>query len=478
MPAAVMGLPKAGWRANRGGQWAFLACPYWECLTDGDRGGGKSASLIVSFLAHVGKGYGPDWRGVIFRMTYPELDDLIAKSTAIITDCYPGALYNKSSHEWTFPDGEKLMFRHLENLKSYFRYHGASFPWIGFDELTSWPNDEPYVAMLSCSRPTSSRPDMPLMVRATTNSYGVGFQWCKSRFIQGKKPFVPYGEPGRERIRIPIRWRENEAFVEADPDYHARLADTITNDAQRKAWLDNSWDIVAGGRFADSWRESVHVLEPFNIPAGWRIDRSHDWGSSAPFATLWYAESNGEQIEDGRSWPRGTLFVIHEDYGCEGDMHAPNWKPNVGLGLGPIEIAQRTKQHETRMREWGLIKRQPSPGPGDDPLFDVSRGRSMASIMSEHGIVWTKPSKGPGSRVTGWQLLEDRLRESLRQPMERAGLFVFDTCQHLIRTLPLAQRDPKKVEDIDTDGEDHCLDSLRLKLLSYGSGPVIHGVSL
>lgn len=478
MATATLERPRSTWRPNKGGQRAFLACPFWEALADGDRGGGKSAALIVAYLAHVGKGFGADWRGVILRMTYPELDDLVAKSIAIITNCYPGAQYNKSSHEWTFPDGEKLLFRHLDNLKAYYRLHGSSFCFIGFDELTSWPNDEPYVAMLSCSRPTSSRPDMPLMVRSTTNSWGVGHQWIKSRFVQGKRPYVPYGEPGRERIRIPIRWRENERFVEADPDYHARLADTIINESQRKAWLDASWDIVAGGRFADSWRESVHVLEPFNIPERWRIDRSHDWGSSAPFATLWYAESNGEQIEDGRSWPKGTLFVIHEDYGCQGDPQMPGWKPNVGIGLGPAEIAERTKQHETRMREWGLIKRQPQPGPGDDPLFDTTRGRSMASIMSERGIHWNKPAKGPGSRVTGWQLLEDRLRSSMCYPMEAPGLFVFDTCEHLIRTLPLAQRDPKKIEDIESSGEDHLLDSLRLKCLSHGSGNVIRGVSL
>lgn len=477
--SAVMEAPSPAWKANRGGQWAFLACPFWEALADGDRGGGKSASLIVSYLCHVGKGYGADWRGVIFRRTYPELDDLIAKSMTIINGCYPGAAYNKSSHEWTFADGEKLIFRHLENLRSYFSYHGASFPWIGFDELTSWGTDEAYVAMLSCSRPTSSRPDMPLMVRSTTNSYGPGHSWCRSRFIQGKQPFVPYGEPGRQRVRIPIQWRENEAFVEADPGYHARLADTIGNEAQRKAWLENSWDIIAGGRFSDVWRESVHVLEPFDIPASWRVDRSHDWGSSAPFATLWYAESTGEKIDDGRSWPRGTIFVIGEDYGCEGSMYDVNWKPNVGIRLGPAEIADRTKMHESRMREWGLIKRQPQPGPADDPIFDVSRGRSMASVMAERGVVWNKPSKGPGSRVTGWQILEDKLKASLAWPMEQPGLFIFNTCQHLIRTLPLAQRDEKKPEDIETLGvEDHLLDSLRLKLISYGSGNIIRGVSL
>lgn len=318
---------------------------------------------------------------------------------------------------------------------------------------------------------------MPLMVRSTTNSYGVGFSWVKSRFVTGKKPNVPYGEPGMQRIRIPIRWRDNIHFVESDPQYHSRLASTITNEGQRKAWLENSWDIISGGRFSDVFRESVHVLEPFNIPQAWRLDRSFDWGSSAPFCTLWYAESNGESIPDGRSWPKGTLFVIHEDYGCQGDMLEPGWKPNVGLGLGPVEIARRTKDHEAKLREWGLISRQPQPGPADDPMFDVSRGKSMASMMADLGLVWMKPSKGPGSRITGWQILEDKLKASMQWPMEQPGIFFFDTCRHLIRTLPAAQRDAKKIEDIDM-AEDHCLDAIRYRLISYTGGSILHGVSL
>lgn len=469
--------PRPVWRANRGGQWLAICSPHWEMLIDGNRGSGKSAALIASFLHHVGKGFGADWRGVIFRLTYPELGDLIDKSIAFISKAFPRASYNVAGHEWTFPGGEKLLFRHLENLRSYQHYHGQSFSFIGFDELTGWMTDEAYTAMLSCSRPPSARTGVPLKVRSTTNSWGSGFSWVKARFVTNREPFKPYGEEGRQRIRIPIQWDENEPFREADPAYHARLSDSISSEAQRAAWLSNSWDYVGGGRFADCFRESVHVLEPFNIPSSWTVTRSFDWGSSVPFATLWYAESTGEQIEDGRSWPRGTLFVIDEDYGCEGNPNDANWKPNVGLRLGPIEMAQRTRMHEDRMRQWGLIKRQPQPGPADDPLFDVSRGRSMASIMSEHGVVWNRPSKGPGSRITGWQLLEDRLKASMQHPMEQPGIFMFNTCQHLIRTLPLAMRDPKKPEDILLD-EDHALDSARLKLLSYGTGNVVRGVSL
>ncbi len=475
MPATP---PNAIWRANKGGQWAFLASPYWEALANGDRGGGKTATLIISFLKHVGKGFGTNWRGVIFRLTYPELGDVIDRSKTIIPASFPGANYNIAKYEWDFPAGEKLMFRHLENLKAYSGHHGHSYPFIAFDELTAWSSPEPYEAMLSCSRPVSANPGIPLMIRATTNSWGVGFSWVRQRFIQGKEPYKPYGPKGRERIRIPIRWQENRPFVSTDPDYHIRLAESISNEAQRKAWIDNSWDIMAGGRFSDVWRESVHWVEPFQIPERWYVDRSHDWGSSAPFCTLWYAESNGEQIEDGRSWPAGTIFVISEDYGCEGDFNDPNWKPNVGLGLSNTELAIRTRNHEENMLTWGLIKYKPNAGPGDDPLFDVTRGRSMNSQMSDYGISWLRPSKGPGSRVTGWQLIEDRLKASMAWPQEEPGLFMFNTCHHLRRTLPIAPRDVKKPDDIDT-ADDHALDCLRIKLLSYNSGAsIVHGVTL
>ena len=41
-------------------------------------------------------------------------------------------------------------------------------------------------------------------------------------------------------------------------------------------------------------------------------------------------------------------------------------------------------------------------------------------------------------------------------------LYVFDTCKHFIRTVPNLVYDETDVEDIDTDGEDHIYDELRM----------------
>ena len=44
--------------------------------------------------------------------------------------------------------------------------------------------------------------------------------------------------------------------------------------------------------------------------------------------------------------------------------------------------------------------------------------------------------------------------------------YVFNTCKHFIRTIPLLQYDEHKVEDVDTTGEDHIGDMWRYVLMS------------
>ena len=45
-------------------------------------------------------------------------------------------------------------------------------------------------------------------------------------------------------------------------------------------------------------------------------------------------------------------------------------------------------------------------------------------------------------------------------------LFVFSTCRELIRTLPMMLHDPTHPEDLDTDLEDHAVDSCRYLVMS------------
>lgn len=53
-------------------------------------------------------------------------------------------------------------------------------------------------------------------------------------------------------------------------------------------------------------------------------------------------------------------------------------------------------------------------------------------------------------------------------------LYVFNTCRHMIRTLPALVYDQTNVEDIDTDGEDHAYDSLRYMMMDHPIPPRAH----
>ena len=71
---------KLDWVPQPGSQEAFVNCPIGEALIEGPRGGGKTDGLLMDFAQHVGKGYGAEWRGILFRRTFPELSDVIQKS--------------------------------------------------------------------------------------------------------------------------------------------------------------------------------------------------------------------------------------------------------------------------------------------------------------------------------------------------------------------------------------------------------------
>lgn len=463
--------PRVIWAPHPGSQTDFLRCPYREVLYHGTRGPGKSDALLMDFAQHVGRGYGSAWTGILFRRTMPELRDLIAKSQKWFNQIFPDASFNKNEHTWVWPGGEKLILTYMHDPEDYWGYHGHEYPWIGWSELTTWPSLDCYERMRSCCR--SSHPDVPRKIRAETNPWGPGHGAVKAYFID------PCPVPGRPfRFEVPLddgstvaltrahlfgHLSENKTLGGAEGKTYLAEISSVEDPALRKAWLEGSWDIVAGGMFTDSWRKAVHVIAPFKIPAAWRKDRSFDWGTAKPFSVGWWAESNGEEVElaDGsrRSFPRGTLFRVAEWYGCQ------KGKPNKGLGLVSSEVARTMREMETQLgKSLGLVN--VLPGPADSAIYDAGHdGRSIGDVMAQNGVRWLPAQKGPGSRRNGWQLLRERLAASTKHPMESPGLFVFDSCADFIRTIPSLQRSERDPEDVDTDSEDHVGDETRYRLL-------------
>jgi len=461
---------QAVWAPQTGSQVAFLAATsIFEVLYEGTRGPGKTDCLLMDFFQHVGKGYGAEWRGVLFRQTYKQLSDVVIKSTKWFKQVCPGAVFNQQDYKWTFPSGEVLYLRYMNREEDYWNYHGHAYPWIGWEELCNWGTDKCYKVMMSCCR--STKVGMPRCYRATANPYGPGHNWVKKRWqlpqMRGKVIRGTKDEP--PRVAIHGKLIENKVLLHADPDYINKIKASARNPSELAAWVDGSWDITAGGMFDDLWDSRYHVVPgvPLHvIPKRWKMDRTFDWGSSKPFAVSWWAESNGEPFEfQGHVYGKvaGDLYLVQEWYGTNGN-------PNEGVRMLATDIAEGIRD---RQKDWGIDARV-RPGPADSAIYDRENGNCIAEDMAKKGVVWVPVVKGPGSRKQGWEQVRKRLAAACPPigggPRETPGLFFMDACRYAVDLFPNTPRSDKDLDDVDTESEDHLQDSCRYRIYKKVTG--------
>ena len=428
---------------QHGPQADFLACPADEIFYGGARGGGKSHGILLDFCQHAIE-HGEHVNGILFRRTYPELEDLQNKANKIFP--FLNATWRAQARQWIFPSGASLKMRYLSNEDTANNYIGHEYTWMGFDQLDLWPKQTTVDKLKANLRNPHG---IPSRMVATGNPGGVGHNWIKERYIDPAKPrSLIKSENGTTRCFIPAKVTDNKILLDSDPKYIDRLKESGPEWLVR-AWLDGDWDIVAGGMFDDVWKRDVHVLEPFEVPKHWRIDRSFDWGSSAPFSVQWWAESDGTPINDGRVWPRCTLFHIAEWYGCNG-------VPNEGIKMLASEIARGILDIEKKMGMRVLT------GCADPAIFTSQNGVSISDDMARIGVRW---DRADNTRKVGWEKMRRMLKASLAEKMEERGLFVFSTCRHFIRTIPSLPRDPRDLDDLDTTSEDHIADACRYRIM-------------
>lgn len=430
------------WAPQPGPQTEALSadwCP--ELFYGGAAGGGKSDFLLGDFLQDV-ETYGEAWRGVIFRRTYPELEELIARSKEI----YPatGGEWKEQPKWWTWPNGAILRMRYLERPDDALRYQGHQYTWIGWDELTQWASPFAYRYLRARLRSASNVPTK--RIRAAANPGGVGHHWVKAMFIDhAPSGYVPILDPetGMERMFIPSKLRDNTILMQSDPGYVGRLKGLGSPELVR-AMLEGDWSVVTGAFFPE-WRTDLHVVDPIQLPEHWHRYGAIDWGSARPFAVLWIAVSDGTLPQ----FPRGALVVYREWYGTTGE-------PNVGLRMTADAVGLGIAQKHARDTQDRKLMYYCDPA-----MFTADGGPSIAERMATAGKLHV--TRADNARVQrmgamgGWDQLRQRLLGEDGRPM----LYVFSTCTHLIRTLPALQHDQDRPEDVDTDGEDHAPDALR-----------------
>ncbi|MGM9642343.1 MAG: terminase large subunit domain-containing protein [Eubacteriales bacterium] len=443
-----------------------------EALYGGAAGGGKSDALVIEATRQV---HIPYYKALIIRKTFPQLTELIEKSQRYYSVAFPKAKYNEAKHTWTFPSGAKIVFGSMQHTKDKLNYQGKAYDFIAFDELTHFTYDE-YIYLKSRNRPNG--PGTRCYIRSTANPGGVGHGWVKERFITAAKPMTTIWEKvivhypdGRteekwsSRVFVPSSVFDNKILLENDPDYLARLASMP--EAEKKALLYGDWDSFSGQYFAE-WRDSpdiklcheagispeealvqrrfTHVIEPFNIPRGWNIMRSYDFGYNKPFSLQYWAVDYD-----------GVLYNILEFYGC-------TQTPNEGVKWTPEEQFRRFAELESQ-HSW-LKGRKIVDSVADPSIWDTSRGPSTAEIAEKYGIYFTP---GDNERVAGWLMMRYYLQ------FDENGyprMYFFNNCKAARRTIPLMLFSETHPEDLDSDLEDHACDSIRYMCMSRPIKPL------
>lgn len=498
----------------RSSQSLALTAPVQSLLLTGGRGWGKTEAQLMRFRSRVGMGYGTYWRGIIFDREYKNLDDLVVKSRRLFGVLDHGRaqwLASNSAYKWVWDTGEELLFRAAADEKDYWDYHGHEYPFIGFNELTKYPNNKLYRMLMSVNRSgfdpeehtpkvTSDNfakhlsheygrevrvgdyetpdglplPPIPLEEVSTTNPYGPGHNWVKQQWIDP----APYGKivPRTTRIFDPKTqedmdvtrrqvalfgtFRENPYL---SPQYIANLYEE-TDENILKAWLSGDWDIVAGGAFDDVWVKAKHVLPRFRIPKSWHVDRAMDWGSSHPFSVGWFAEATDEEVvmPDGStmSFRPGSLIQIAELYG------ATSFGTNQGVKWGATKVAKEIKRVEEELAKEGWYTGRIWPGPADNQIANVIDDDldTIEKRFRDEGVSWEKSIKTPGSRVNGLELVRERMT-AVKKGQEKPGLYFMVNCRASIATIPILPRDDKRIDDVDTTAEDHAYDMVRYRVL-------------
>lgn len=451
------------WRPQPGRQKAYIDCGVYETFFGGARGGSKTDSALGKQGLKACK-YGPHYNGLFFRREMPNLDDAIQRSKEIYGPM--GGEWVDQKKTWWIPGAGgmgRLRFRPLFRVEDASKYQGQNVSDVVVEEAGEYPDPAPIMRLHGLLR---SAHGVPTQMTLTGNPGGAGHHWLKERYIDAGPPMVPIIETfrweehsfTRARVFIPSKVTDNRILMVRDPNYIANLH-LVGSTALVRAWLEGDWDAVQGAFFGEFTR-STHVYPShcFTPPEHWARIRAMDWGSAKPFAVVWFAVSDGSDLR----FPRGCLVAYRELYGVK-EKSGSGFEPNVGIKKDAEAVAEMIVDAE---RDDFVDKAVLDPsafaesgGPSIAERINRCLARARGGRDRKHAVFWPADNARVAKHgaMGGW----DQVRARLVGSGEGAMLMFSDACRHSIRTLPMAQHDPLRAEDIDTESEDHLLDTIR-----------------
>lgn len=406
-------------------------------LYGGAMGGGKSYWLrwtTARHLMYLTKTYKVQGIvGAIFCEDYPSLKDRQVSKIAREFPSWLGELHSDhKEHGRAFiakPEYGGWVIA-LRNLDDASKYKSAEFAIIGIDELTK--NQKEVFDDLKTRLRWPGLPSDECKFLSATNPGEIGHAWVKKWWID--RDFEE--EMEKESTLFAFIGAKATDNPHLDEKYISVL-DSLPED-KRKAYRDGDWNVFKGQYFSE-WREEIHVVEPFDIPPYFYHFICGDYGYLAPSAVYWCAVDSD-----------GVIYVYRELY-VTGHTYEQLDEKIVSLTLAQEDI------------KYGVF----------DPSIWARKGDSELSgaekMTMRHRELTTKALhliQGNNDRINGWGQVREYLKPFIRNGQKIAKLQVFRTCENLIRTLPALVYDKHRVEDVDSDGEDHGPDGIRYGIMS------------
>lgn len=294
----------------------------------------------------------------------------------------------------------------LRNLDDPAKYLSAEFAGIAVDELTR--NKQTVFDFLR------SRLRWPGVYRprfvAGTNPSGIGHGWVKSLWVENPPRFPKELEALRDEFAfVPAKSSDNPYLSD---QYHADL-ETLPPD-MAKAYAEGSWDVFAGQYFDIFKAETmVEREETWNIREWWPRWISVDWGFEHPSSCHWHTLGDDRvtrtyrELHKSRLGPRALAQqIVDLSRGTENPEHID------AVYLSPDAFAHRTDEQ--------------------------SIAEQIGDVLANGGL--PRPTPADNDRIGGWMLMY--------QMLQSGSWKIGSGCKELIRFLPMAVRDPNKVEDI------------------------------